>query len=136
VQPLQGPDAVDAKTSATYPLLKIRIDFDPEGRIGPGKIHLLEAIEGCGSISGAGRLLNISYRHAWKLLDDVARVCEHDVIVARTGGDNGGGAELTPFGRMLVARYRKIEQLIANATRDELQALESDVASDSARGKK
>ena len=31
--------------SKSLPTLSIRIDFDPEGRIGPGKIELLERIE-------------------------------------------------------------------------------------------
>ncbi|HSY56509.1 MAG TPA: LysR family transcriptional regulator, partial [Bradyrhizobium sp.] len=39
------------------PSLSVRIDLDREGRIGPGKIRLLENIESCGSISAAGRAM-------------------------------------------------------------------------------
>jgi len=45
----------------------------------------------------------------------------------QTGGKNGGGAALTPFGRSLVARYRRIERDAASAVRKELQALRSDI---------
>ena len=42
------------KSSATsLPSLSVRIDLDAEGRIGPGKIQLLEKIHACGSISAA-----------------------------------------------------------------------------------
>ncbi|HKH67071.1 MAG TPA: LysR family transcriptional regulator, partial [Reyranella sp.] len=36
------------------PHLSIRIDFDHEGRLGPGKVALLEGIAREGSISAAG----------------------------------------------------------------------------------
>ena len=37
------------------PSLSVRIDIDAAGRIGPGKIELLETIHRSGSISAAGR---------------------------------------------------------------------------------
>jgi len=46
----------------SLPTLSLRIDLDPEGRIGPGKVQLLENIRSCGSISAAGRAMNMSYR--------------------------------------------------------------------------
>ena len=45
----------------------------------------------------------------------------------QTGGKNGGGAVLTPFGLSLVARYRKIERAAAGAVRKELMALRTDI---------
>jgi molybdate transport system regulatory protein len=38
----------------------VRIDLDAEGRIGPGKIQLLENIRDYGSISAAGRAMDMS----------------------------------------------------------------------------
>ena len=98
-----------APTPQSSPSLKIRIDLDAEDRIGPGKIRLLEAIDTCGSISAAGRMMNMSYKHAWDLVDEIARICKHDVIISRVGSNKGGGAELTPFGLALVARYAIIK---------------------------
>ncbi|MCA0018427.1 LysR family transcriptional regulator, partial [Mesorhizobium sp. B264B1A] len=37
------------------PSLSLRINLDPDGRIGPGKIELLEQIAAFGSISAAAR---------------------------------------------------------------------------------
>ena len=109
------------------PSLSVRIDLDAEGRIGPGKIELLETIDRSGSISAAGRAMDMSYKRAWDLVDEINRICRQAAVERQTGGKNGGGAVLTPFGRSLVARYRKIERTATSAARKELQALRSDI---------
>jgi molybdate transport system regulatory protein len=116
------------KPSATsLPSLSVRIDLDSEGRIGPGKILLLENIRSCGSISAAGRAMDMSYKRAWDLVDEINRICRHAAVERQTGGKNGGGAILTPFGMSLVARYRKIERDATSAVRKELLALRTDI---------
>jgi molybdate transport system regulatory protein len=111
----------------SLPSLSLRIDLDTEGRIGPGKIQLLENIRECGSISAAGRAMNMSYKRAWDLVDEINRICRQAAVERQTGGKNGGGAMLTQFGTSLVARYRKIERDAASAVRKELAALRSDI---------
>jgi len=113
--------------SLSAPVLSIRIDLDPEGRIGPGKIQLLESIQATGSISAAGRALDMSYKRAWDLVDDVNRICGQPAVERQTGGKNGGGAALTPFGENLVDRYREIERAAATAARRQLLALRNDI---------
>ena len=85
------------------PTLSLRIDLDTEGRIGPGKIQLLEKIQQFGSISAAGRAMDMSYKRAWDLVDEINRVCRRPAVERQTGGKNGGGAALTPFGASLVS---------------------------------
>ena len=109
------------------PSLSVRIDLDTEGRIGPGKIQLLENIRKRGSISAAGRAMDMSYKRAWDLVDEINRICRQPAVERQTGGKNGGGAALTSFGISLVARYRKIERDAASAVRKELAALRSDI---------
>jgi molybdate transport system regulatory protein len=53
--------------------LSIRIDLASGGRIGPGKVALLEEISRSGSISAAGRAMKMSYRRAWQLVEDLNR---------------------------------------------------------------
>jgi len=109
------------------PHLSLRIDLDAEERIGPGKIQLLEHIHKFGSISAAGRAMDMSYKRAWDLVDEINCICGNVAVVCQTGGKDGGGATLTPFGASLVARYRKIERDAARAVRKELRALQTDM---------
>jgi len=71
--------------------------------------------------------MDMSYKRAWDLVDEINRVCRQAAVERQTGGKNGGGATLTPFGATLVARYRKIEQAAASAARKELAALRSEI---------
>jgi molybdate transport system regulatory protein len=114
-------------STTSLPSLSVRIDLDTEGRIGPGKIQLLENIRACGSISAAGRAMDMSYRRAWVLVDEINRICGRAAVERQVGGKNGGGAILTPFGLSLVARYRKIERSAESAAHKELLALRADM---------
>ena len=109
------------------PSLSVRIDLDAKGRIGPGKIQLLEQIRSRGSISAAGRAMNMSYKRAWDLVDEINHICKRAAVERQAGGKNGGGAMLTPFGLSLVARYRKIQRSAETAARKELRALRSEM---------
>lgn len=105
------------------PSLSLRIDIDADRRIGPGKIELLEMIDAHGSISAAGRAMDMSYKRAWDLVDEINRAFGKPAVSSQTGGKQGGGATLTPFGKLLVQSYRRTEKAAANAARSHLSAL-------------
>lgn len=108
--------------------LSLRIDLAPDLRIGPGKIELLEKIAAFGSISAAGRSMNMSYRRAWELVESLNGMFETPVVSAQSGGKRGGGAVLTPFGLSLVTRYRAIEQAATQAATAHLAELKREMA--------
>lgn len=114
------PDPVQQKPAA---IISVRVDLAPSGRLGPGKIDLLEAIEETGSISGAGRSMKMSYRRAWLLVDDLNHMFRQPLVEASTGGAKGGGAHLTPMGREVVAHYRAIESKAMKAASLHIEAL-------------
>ncbi len=103
--------------------ISLRIDLVGGGRIGPGKVALLEAIARCGSISAAGRDLGMSYRRAWTLVEDMKGAVGTPVVEATTGGAGGGGAHLTAAGHTVVQQYRAMERAAAATLRPNLQAL-------------
>src|SRR5215470_8467222 len=103
--------------------LSIRIDFEGAEAFGPGKARLLELIEEQGSIRGAAAEMNMSYRHAWLLLQAVEDTFGAPVITTATGGARGGGAKLTELGKTVVARYRTIEAQAVRATSGDLTEL-------------
>jgi len=71
--------------------------------------------------------MNMSYKRAWDLVDEINRICRRAAVERHAGGRNGGGAMLTPFGISLVERYRKIERSAESAARKELRALRTEI---------
>lgn len=114
------------------PSLSLRIDLEPGGRIGPGKVALLEAIAAHGSISAAGRALGMSYRRAWDLVEDLNTIFGSPVAARQIGGRNGGGATLTPLGEDLVRRFRAVERAALAAVQGDVDALQAEVRRGSA----
>jgi len=110
------------------PSLSLRINLDPDGRIGPGKIELLEQIAAFGSISAGARQMNMSYKHAWDLVEEMNGIFGKPVVAAQTGGRKGGGAELTAVGRAVVSRFRAIEQAATEAAEQHMNALQAEIA--------
>lgn len=109
------------------PSLSLRINLDPEGRLGPGKIDLLESIAAFGSISAAARAMGMSYKRAWDLVEEMNRLFPRPVVSAKTGGKRGGGAELTPAGLSVVARFRAIERAALAVAEPHLAALQKEL---------
>ncbi len=103
--------------------LHLRIDFGAGRSIGPGKIRLLELINETGSISAAGRALEMSYRQAWLLVDELNRMFAKPVVSAQTGGGGGGGTIVTETGNDIVRLYREMERRAYGASTTESRAL-------------
>jgi len=116
--------------------LTVRVDFGSDRALGPGKIRLLEAIRNTGSISQAGRALDMSYRRAWLLVDDMNRCFREAVVATQPGGAQGGGAALTPFGEELIENYRAIEAQATAATKNQLHTLETSLRERARRAQK
>ena len=101
--------------------LKAQLYCVDVGAMGPGKADLLEAIAAEGSIAGAGRVLGMSYRRSWLLVDAMNRCWRDRLVETVAGGGRGRGARLTPFGEEVLSRYRALEAKLT-------QAVEPDVA--------
>jgi molybdate transport system regulatory protein len=107
------------------PTLSVRIDLDTGARIGPGKIALLKAVGETGSISAAGRALDMSYRRAWRLIEELNASFKEPLVTSQTGGKSGGGAKLTALGKSVIAHYAAIETKSHKATTRHLAALQA-----------
>ena len=117
-QKLRPPEAASASDR-----LSIRLDLASGARIGPGKVAVLEEIARSGSISAAGRVLRMSYRRTWELVEELNHSLGTPLVETAAGGSGGGGAVLTPAGKAVIARYRAIEMDTAAAARKHLLAL-------------
>lgn len=110
------------------PRLTLRIDFDEDRAIGPGKIKLLEMIDALGSISAASRRMGMSYRRAWLLVDSLNRSFREPLVISHAGGAHGGGAALTPQGVAVVRHYRAAEAAAHAAGALHIEALANALA--------
>jgi molybdate transport system regulatory protein len=102
---------------------RLRVYRDDTIAIGPGKIAVLEAVAETGSISAAARLLGMSYRRAWMLVDEMNKALTSPAVNTAAGGSRGGGTALTPVGEEIVKHYRAIENAAKLATAADIRAL-------------
>lgn len=97
------------------PTLRIRILFGEAAMLGPGKAELLEGIRETGSIAAAGRAMAMSYKRAWSLVEEMNDAFREPLVESQRGGPGGGGARLTEAGQTVLAHYRKLEEIMAEA---------------------
>lgn len=76
--------------------------------LGYGRVILLERIKEYGSISEAAKSMDMSYRHAWELVDSINKQAKEPLIETATGGKGGGGARLTVSGERAVSAFRSL----------------------------
>lgn len=78
--------------------------------VGIGRITLLEKIQQLGSINAAAKDMKMSYKKAWKLVDEMNQFFDDPLVLKEHGGKTGGGTRLTAKGEQLVKEFRRIEQ--------------------------
>jgi molybdate transport system regulatory protein len=114
---------VDEGLQMPNPVIRFTIEFARHSHVGSAEIDLLEAIHKTGSLSQAARDLEISYKHAWLLVDSLKCAFESPMTVARRGGNGGGGVYLTGLGKSLVDSYRALEREFAQLAANALQGV-------------
>jgi len=100
------------------------------GVVGPGKVRLLETVEREGGISAAAKVMGLSYRRAWYLIDTMNAALGQAVVETKVGGEGGGGASMTPFGSELVRRYRDALGAVDRSAKPFLDWLDENVETD------
>lgn len=103
--------------------LSLRLVFGSDAMLGPGKADLLERIRDTGSISAAGRQMQMSYKRAWMLVETLNAIFREPLVDSTRGGPQGGGARLTPAGAAVLAQYRSLEKVVLTAGSTQIDAL-------------
>lgn len=104
-------------------LTHLRVTLSENAYIGPGRADLLELIESTGSISAAGKAMNMSYKRAWSLVQALNSGFGQALVESTRGGAAQGGAQLTGAGQMVLRLYRSMQVKTRNAIADEVQQL-------------
>ena len=103
--------------------VRLRLVFEPDAALGPGKADLLEGIAATGSIAAAGRRMGMSYKRAWMLVEQMNAMFAAPLVESSRGGASGGGARLTDGGEAVLELYRAMEAKAREAGADEIAGL-------------
>ncbi len=103
--------------------LQLRLFFAHGAMLGPGKAELLEHIRDTGSISAAGRAMEMSYKRAWMLVDAMNAAFTAPLVESARGGAGGGGAQVTEVGLEVLRLYRALQDKTARAGQAEMAAI-------------
>lgn len=112
------------KATMQTPKFRLRIMFSDTLTFGPGKADLLEHIAAEGSISAAGRRMEMSYKRAWLLVEEMNAAFRLPLVESARGGAKGGGAHLTEAGQQVLQAFRRLEAIIPDAGAAEIDVLQ------------
>jgi molybdate transport system regulatory protein len=89
------------------PKVKVWVAFSDEVKFGDGRARLLESIGKLGSLQGAARAFDMSYRNAWGYLRELESAAGFKFVERVPGGGPRSGMRLTKEAKRFLARYRK-----------------------------
>ncbi|SMB78872.1 molybdate transport system regulatory protein [Pasteurella testudinis DSM 23072] len=90
--------------------IELSIKLQQQLFVDPRRIHLLRAIEKCGSISQAAKQVGISYKTAWDNLNAMDLLSPKPLLQRSSGGKEGGGTTLTAYAKRVLRLYELLEQ--------------------------
>ena len=73
-------------------------------------LALLEAIDQTGSLNKAAKQLGLSYKGAWQIIERANNAAPRVLMMTATGGNQGGGSQLTPAGKRLLEVFQNLQQ--------------------------
>ncbi|MGV3651706.1 MAG: winged helix-turn-helix domain-containing protein [Devosia sp.] len=106
----------------------LRVTIAENFYLGPGRADLLEAIARTGSISAAGKAMDMSYKKAWSLVQALNEGFGAPMVETERGGAGQGGAQLTEAGKKVLAHYRAMQDKTRRAIADDLAAIQADMS--------
>ena len=78
--------------------------------LGSDRIVLLEKIREYGSISKAAKVVGISYKTAWEIINTMNNLADKPLVVRMSGGKGGGGTHLTREAAEIIKQFRTIQE--------------------------
>lgn len=78
--------------------------------LGEGRIALLREIEKHGSISKAAKAMEMSYKKAWRLVDEMNKNANKPLVQQKIGGKGGGGTVLSEAGVKAIRIYTELKE--------------------------
>lgn len=124
--PKARPDAVKMLGDNISLKARFWIEKNDETFLASGRVDLLKKLAEYGSISQAAEVMGISYHHAWSMIDKMNELAEEPLVITYQGGKGGGGTELTPRCKYLLAKFDEIHNSFHNLVAEISLSSESD----------
>ncbi|MGM9568551.1 MAG: winged helix-turn-helix domain-containing protein [Phascolarctobacterium sp.] len=97
--------------------VKVRV-YNEEIAFGKGIAQILELVELHGSLAAAYKEMGMSSSKAWKILQRAEADLGFPLLKSVSGGAHGGGTEVTPEGKELLAKYRLFEARVQECAQE------------------
>lgn len=91
--------------------------------MGIGRLELLGHIQRTGSINQAAKAMHMSYKRAWMLVHSMNQQADHALVTTQTGGEKGGGTQVTAEGAKYLAHYQALQERFQQFLHDEIARL-------------
>lgn len=101
--------------------IRVWLERRGEAVLGEGRAELLAAIDQHRSITKGAKAAGMSYRRAWTLVQEINAAAGEALVEAATGGVRGGGAQLTPRGRLALDLYEQVRQTLVDSAAGVMQ---------------
>lgn len=77
---------------------------------GPGPVQLLELIQETGSINQAAKKMEMSYKKAWQLVNNLNAMSAQPMVITATGGEKGGGSSISEEAVQMIDYHRELRE--------------------------
>src|SRR5262249_46814020 len=101
--------------------VRVWVEREGQAMLGEGRAELLAAIDTEHSITKAAKAAGMSYRRAWNLIQEVNEAAGELLVEAAVGGKQGGGARLTPNGKLALEVYDKVRRSLVDSAAEALR---------------
>ena len=76
---------------------------------GPGVVQLLHTVDETASLRTAAAQMKMAYSKAWKMISRAEKNLGYALLITKTGGKHGGGAQLTLEAKALLTKFMAFE---------------------------
>ena len=100
------------------------LEGDGKRFFGPGPVELLELIRETGSINQAAKKMQMSYKKAWELVNNLNGMSAHPMVITATGGEKGGGSSISEEAIQMIDYHRQLRERFKKFLEEETRRLE------------
>ncbi|MES1249675.1 MAG: ModE family transcriptional regulator [Chitinophaga rupis] len=90
---------------------------------GPGPVQLLQLIQETGSINQAAKKMQMSYKKAWQLVNNLNAMSAGPMVITATGGEKGGGSSISEEALQMISYHQQLRERFKKFLEEETRRL-------------